>query len=300
MTARILTIASLKGASGCTTLAVNLAAMAALLGRKVLLVDLDALGGATAALGQCRDDRNDRMPAFSKPEAFAEHILECPNSPGFHLWRGGSMLFEIESRLWNVPDSTRDKVFRKATAKAREHYDWIVIDSPPNYGPVFRNALYAADDILLPISGHAFHCETVIRSLDMLKSLQPSDEGAPPKPTYGVLLGQSVNFSFERLNESCRESLIMLKHSMISDPETIRQAAVRGMALIDFDPRARCTYSLIEIAKELFGHLFHSSAETDASPSPATADPADTAPEIADSSETQAAKQPLPLSPRPT
>lgn len=44
----------------------------------------------------------------------------------------------------------------------RDHYDFIVLDSPPSDGPIITNCIYAADSILIP-------CEPNISSIDGLK-----------------------------------------------------------------------------------------------------------------------------------
>lgn len=248
--ARVLTVASLKGGVGRTTLAVNLAAMLALTERDILLIDLDPLGAATAALGLARVDSEGQMAAFSKPEPLMDYLVAMPGRPRLKVWRGGSALNEIEARLWNKPEPQRDLVLEEALSAARKTFDLILVDAPPNQGPLGRNALACADDLLIPVPGHAFDCITIERTISLLRSVRPAS--APPLRVFCVCVGGAgEGFKPEDLPGHCRSDISVLNTSIVDEGRLCARAAEAGQTLLEFAPGARLTRSIVELSREI-------------------------------------------------
>lgn len=148
--ALVVAFANQKGGVGKTTSAVNMgAALAVEEGWKILLVDLDPQGNATAGLG---------VEVVRGDPAVFNVIVE-----------GGSILDIIEPtavrNLFLAPSSTRladaelnlapmlSREFRLANAlkEVSDGYDAVLIDCPPSLGLLTINALAAADEVLVPI-----------------------------------------------------------------------------------------------------------------------------------------------------
>ena len=76
---RVIAFANQKGGVGKTTTCVNMASFMALMGKKVLLVDLDPQGNATSNLGLVKDNKvNSIYQVMSDDKKVEEAIYETP------------------------------------------------------------------------------------------------------------------------------------------------------------------------------------------------------------------------------
>lgn len=145
-----------KGGVGKTTTTVNLAAILTFLGKRVLAIDFDAnQQDLTSSLG---------LPLSEGAvfEALTERSVELLSTLypyKFPLKKAKSELrFDVipaDKKLVNASDVElrqllkRNMLYRKLESASQE-YDYILIDSPPNWRFFSQQAVYAADVILIP------------------------------------------------------------------------------------------------------------------------------------------------------
>ena len=146
----IYAIANQKGGVGKTTTAVNLTAYLAALGKRVLLVDMDAQANASSSMGidkstlalSSYDVLLGNVTAAKATLMNEKHnLFIIPSSPG---------LAAAEIEL--VGEMAREYRLRQALATEVEKYDYILIDCPPSLGLLTVNALTAATGgVLIPV-----------------------------------------------------------------------------------------------------------------------------------------------------
>ncbi len=148
MTARRLMIAMPKGGSGKTATSVAFAWGLQHAGWRVLVVDLDPQGNATAALGvDAGPGAYGVLDFLLRPELrFLPHRVDkdldvVAASP----WASG-----VDLEVQRANQLTGPVAVREALARVEDEYDYIICDCAPSLGPVTYNAL-AAGPILAPV-----------------------------------------------------------------------------------------------------------------------------------------------------
>lgn len=138
-----------KGGVGKTTTAVNIGAFMAWQGRRVLLLDLDAQGNATASVGVDRFTLPASTYDVFMGGATLHDILTPTAMERLTLAPSVPLLAGAEVELTAIPE--REFILRRALEKVRDDFDHILLDCPPSLGILTVNALTAADFVVVPV-----------------------------------------------------------------------------------------------------------------------------------------------------
>ena len=167
---RTIAVANQKGGVGKTTTAVNLAAIIAKWGNRVLLVDDDPQGNATSGVGIQRGSfRRNLYHALVLDEPISAIILPS-GIPGLDVVPSHKDLAGAEIELVEVDQ--REFRLRHALSTVEANYDYIIIDCPPSLGLLTLNALTAAKSLLVPIQCEYYALEGVTELFDTLARIR--------------------------------------------------------------------------------------------------------------------------------
>jgi len=169
---QIIAVTNQKGGVGKTTTSVNLAASLTEIGRRVLLIDLDAQGNAT--MGSGVDKYGVEKTGYDVLLGLADIrdvIMQAPES-GFDLLPGNSDLTAAEVELLDKGD--RERRLRAALTYVQNDYDLIIIDCPPSLSMLTVNALAAAHSVLIPIQCEYYALEGLSALLDTIEQVRVS------------------------------------------------------------------------------------------------------------------------------
>lgn len=168
--AKIIAICSQKGGVGKTTTAVNLsAALAKFHNKKVLTVDLDSQGHVEKSLGAIIPDGVEYKPLSTTLTEKKGNVLASiikTESNYLHITPGDKALSEAEGVL--ASKIGREFMLAQCLAEAKQLYDFIILDCPPNLGNLTLNALCAADFAVVPCEMSVLAFEGVADLLDTI------------------------------------------------------------------------------------------------------------------------------------
>lgn len=147
---QVVALASGKGGSGKTTLAVHVAEGLRRQGRRVLLADLDPTGHATAwLLGMAGTDGQGAADALREDRIEDAHLRAVEGREGLQLLPATPALHAVGK--WIAGEPRPDEILRGLLRAAGARWDFAVLDCPPDLGSLTLNALCAADGIVAPV-----------------------------------------------------------------------------------------------------------------------------------------------------
>ena len=188
---RIIAFANQKGGVGKTTTCVNMATFMALMGKKVLMIDLDPQGNATSNLGFSKDGKfNSIYQVMSNDKPVKDAIYET-KVKNLSIIPANIDLAGVEVEL--VYMNQREFVIKKIFEQIKNDYDYITIDCPPSLGLITINAFTASDAVIIPIQCEFFALEGLSQLMNTIRLVKKKLN--PELSIDGVVLTMFTNRS---------------------------------------------------------------------------------------------------------
>lgn len=157
--AKVICIANHKGGVGKTTTTLNLGRALSLLGKRVLVIDLDSQGNLSQGLG-IDEPKQQVVHALLKEEPLP--IVNIAEN--FDLSPSDLELAEADLELVQIIGGFNR--LNKAIRPLRSKYDFILIDCPPSLNIITSSAMVAANSCLITLQPEI----AAIKGLDKLLS----------------------------------------------------------------------------------------------------------------------------------
>ncbi len=245
---KVISVANQKGGVGKTTTAVNLSALLAKKGKKVLLIDTDPQGNATSGVGV------DKTVSFSVYDVLVddveiENTVQLTEMQNLEVCPSNINVAGAEVQL--VSQESREFKLKEKVEKVKDDYDYIIIDCPPSLGLVTLNAFTASNSVLIPVQCEYYALEglgQLINTINIVKKRLNKDlviEGA-----LLTMYDARTNLSNQVVKEVKNYFEDKVYKTVIPRNVKLSEAPSYGMPICMYDARSKGSRCYDKFAKE--------------------------------------------------
>ena len=243
---QIISIVNHKGGVGKTTSVSSLGVALARMGKRVLLVDLDAQGNLTDTLTQTPGDRSiydslrtlETLPVVN----IREGLDLCPSS------------IDLVSMDLELADK-KEREYRLSRLLQGLDYEYILLDCPPSLGLLTINALTASTKVIIPLTPEALPAKGLGTLLDIIERTKETLN--PGLSLGGILITRYNRRKINRLvEETLRETFgDSVFKTKIRENVDISESPLQGMDIYSYSPNSIGAKDYESLAMEVVSKL---------------------------------------------
>ena len=253
---KVISLVNQKGGVGKTTTSINLSASLAVLGKKVLLIDLDPQGNTTTGVGINKGEIEKSIYDVLIGECTLKEAIIKTKYKNFYVAPASINLagivneFNEKSRI--EAGFKRGEQLKNCLESEREEYDYIIIDCPPSLDVLTTNALTASNSVIIPVQCEFFALEGITQLLKTIMMAQKTLN--PTLDIEGVLLtmlDSRTNLGFEVVEDIRSFFKEKVYNTIIPRLVRLTEAPSHGEPIIVYDPKSRGSEAYLNLAKEV-------------------------------------------------
>lgn len=247
---KIIAIANQKGGVGKTTTSVNLGAGLAQVGKKVLLVDIDAQGNATTGVGIEKSELDQCIYNVLVEDADVQGAIRKTATENLDVLPATIQLAGAEIEL--VPTISREVRLQRALQPIRDEYEYIIIDCPPSLGLLTINALTAADSVIIPVQCEYYALEGLSQLLNTVRLVQKHlNKNLAIQGVLLTMLDARTNLGIQVIDEVKKYFRDKVYRSIIPRNVRLSEAPSHGKPIMQYDAKSRGAEVYLDLAEEV-------------------------------------------------
>ena len=167
---KVICISNHKGGVGKTTSTINIGFGLNMLGKKVLLIDLDPQANLSQSLGLMDQGKNIYQYLRGVTESYKDPIEPIQIVIGLDVIPSTLDLSGAEVEMSG--EAGREYILREFIEPLRASYDYILIDSPPSLGLLTINGLTASDMVFIPLQAQYLALQGLTKLLEVVDKIK--------------------------------------------------------------------------------------------------------------------------------
>lgn len=241
-----------KGGCGKTTTAINTAAALQSMGKKVLLIDIDAQEHLTASLGIDTEDRPTIYELLKGEVDFSKVVVnacELDVIPGSLDLAG----IDIEFAKKLIGGQT---ALRKAL-KDVNGYDYVLIDCPPALNIATINALVYAQSVMIVLQTEYLSMKGMGRLLEIIEEVKEEglNNDLSVKGVICTMYDSRRNLDREVFKSIKEEFGDLVFNAMIRKNVSLAEAPIERKTIFQYAPDSIGAQDYKQLAEELTGRV---------------------------------------------
>ena len=245
---RIISVANQKGGVGKTTTTVNLSAILAKKGKKVLLIDADPQGNATSGIGLEKDVELSTYDLLVSDEP-AVKIIRKTEVNNLYICPSNMNLAGAEVQL--VSMMSREQRLKEKLDEVKEKFDFIFIDCPPSLGLITLNSFTASDSVLIPVQCEYYALEglgQLVNTIELVK--KHLNKSLHVEGALLTMYDIRTNLSNQVVKEVKKYFGNRVYKTVIPRNVRVSEAPSYGLPITIYDPHSKGSRSYEKLGKE--------------------------------------------------
>ena len=245
---RTLAFVNQKGGVGKTTSAVNVAAALAEKGKKVLLVDLDPQGCASAWCG-VREDGKGLLEVLSGNGHLVD-LVAVSAIPGVDVVPASEWLSSADRSL--AGEVGAETMLRRSFARLPKRWDYLLVDCPPALGLLVVSSLVAVREVFVPVEASALALGGLAR---LVQTVERVKERLNPDLRLAHILAVRVdartNLSREVVETLRAKFGVLVLETVVRESVRLREAWSFSKPITTYDPNGPGAEDYRAVAEEI-------------------------------------------------